>query len=207
MTKQKIKLYQISKTQVVTKLKNTKCDKTHKHKLWQQTNSSCGTTQKLKWWQILKTRIVTKLKKNYCDKTQKWKLWQNLKTQIVTKLRKEKKKLWQKLKFWQKSKTQIVTVAVVTVIIVTYFSFKKITPQQQMRCSEGSFLRFLQCFFLYLSCMYFLFVCNNRLKTTKYVFKMAKKCSQKCTQEERKTPYPHGRTPTPYPYPQNKILL
>ena len=38
----------------------------------------------------------------------------------------------------------VVTVAVVTVLIVTYFSKNNLTPQKQMRCSQGSFSRFSQ---------------------------------------------------------------
>ena len=41
----------------------------------------------------------------------------------------------------------VVTVAVVTVLIVAYLSKNKLTPQQPMRCSQGSFLQFSQCFF------------------------------------------------------------
>ena len=67
---QKLKSGQNSKTQIVTKLKN----------------SNCGKTQKLKFWQNSKIQIVTKLKNTNCNKTQKIKLWQNSKTQ--------KPKLW-----------------------------------------------------------------------------------------------------------------
>ena len=38
----------------------------------------------------------------------------------------------------------IVTVAIV--VLVTYFSLKKITSRHPMRCSQGSILRFSQCF-------------------------------------------------------------
>ena len=41
----------------------------------------------------------------------------------------------------------IVTVAEVTVVIVTYVSKKNLTPQQPMRCSQGSVLQFSQYFF------------------------------------------------------------
>ena len=65
-------MWQNSKKQIVTKIKNSNCDKTQKLKLW--TNS--------------KTQIVTKLKKKEtnCDKTQKLKLWQDP-YQIKTKLK------------------------------------------------------------------------------------------------------------------------
>ena len=39
------------------------------------------------------------------------------------------------------------TVAVVTVVIVTYLSKNNLTPQQQMRCSRCSFSRFLRCLY------------------------------------------------------------
>ena len=59
---------------------NSNCDETQKLKLWQnsktQTVTKCDITQKL--------QIVTKLKNSNYDKTQKLKLWQNSKNQIVT---------------------------------------------------------------------------------------------------------------------------
>ena len=61
MKTQKHKLWQNSKTQVMTKFKNSKCDE----------------TQKLKLWQNLETQIVTKPKKI--------KLRYNTKTQVKTK--------------------------------------------------------------------------------------------------------------------------
>ena len=67
----KIKLWHNSKTQIVSEIKNSNCDK----------------TQQLKLWPNSKTQNVTKLKISNCDKTQKLKLWQNSKTQIVTKLK------------------------------------------------------------------------------------------------------------------------
>ena len=77
----------------MTKLKKSNCDKTQKIKLWQNSKNQIVTklknqivtTQKLKSWQNSKTEIVTKLKnsngdktkkKNYCDKTKKLKLLQ-----------------------------------------------------------------------------------------------------------------------------------
>ena len=116
-----------SKTQIVTKFKNSNCDK----------------TQKLKWWQNSKTQIVTKLKNSNVTKL---KLWQNSsceknsscdkttfcdKTQIVTKL-----ELWQNSSFDKTQivrknqnlecyKTQIVTVVTVVIkyIFFIYFLF------------------------------------------------------------------------------------
>ena len=40
----------------------------------------------------------------------------------------------------------VATVAVGTVVIVTYFSKNNLTPQQQMRYSQGSFSRFSRYF-------------------------------------------------------------
>ena len=40
----------------------------------------------------------------------------------------------------------VVIVTVATVVIVTYFSKNNLTPRQQMRYSQGSFLRFSRCF-------------------------------------------------------------
>ena len=68
------------------KLKNTDFDKTQHLKLWQNSktlivtklkNSNCVKTKK-------KTQIVTKLKNTNCDKTQKLKLCQNSTTQRGT---------------------------------------------------------------------------------------------------------------------------
>ena len=51
-------MWQKSKTQIVTKLKDSNCDK----------------TQKLKWSPNSKTKFVTKLKNSNCHKTQLLKL-------------------------------------------------------------------------------------------------------------------------------------
>ena len=75
---QKLKRWQNSKTQMVTKLKNQMVTKLK--------NTNCDITQKLKLWQNLITQIATKLKNSNCvktknsncDKTQKLKWWQNL---------------------------------------------------------------------------------------------------------------------------------
>ena len=90
---------------MVTKLRNSNCDKTQKLKLWQNSNTQIVTKV-----ENSETEIVTKLKNSNCDKTQKLKFWQNSKTQIVTKLKnsnceqtknsnyglsKKKLKLWQ----------------------------------------------------------------------------------------------------------------
>ena len=115
-----LKLWQNSKTQIETKLKNLNCDKTK--------NLNYDKSQ-IKIGLISKTQIVTKLKRSNCDKTHKLmtKLknslgqnsnWQNPKYQIVTKTKiwqnqivTKLKKIYQtkKLKLWQNSKTQIVT--------------------------------------------------------------------------------------------------
>ena len=63
--KPKQKVWQNSKTKIVTKLKNSNSDQ----------------TQKLKLWRF----FGIKLKKSICDKIQKIKYWQNSKTQIATK--------------------------------------------------------------------------------------------------------------------------
>ena len=86
---QKFKLQQNSKTQIVTKLKNSNCEKKLKNsncdKIKIKKKINFDKTQKLKLWQNTKTQIVTKLKtwilaklkNSMCDKTQKLKLWQN----------------------------------------------------------------------------------------------------------------------------------
>ena len=76
----------------MAKLKNSNCDKTKKYKLWQNSKTQIVTilqkTQivtKLKNSNYDQTQIVaklknsnfTKLKKSNCDKTQKHILWQN----------------------------------------------------------------------------------------------------------------------------------
>ena len=49
----------------MAKLKNSNCDKTQKHKLWQtQIVTNCDKTQKFKLWPI---QIVTKLKNSNAD--------------------------------------------------------------------------------------------------------------------------------------------
>ena len=81
-----------SKTQMVTKLKNSNGDKTPKVKWWQNSKSQIVT--KLK-----KTQVVTKLKlweNSNCDNSNCYKtqnvttleVWANSKNQIVTKLKK-----------------------------------------------------------------------------------------------------------------------
>ena len=68
----------------MTKPKNPECDKTQELKMWQNSktlivtklktqivtklkNLSCDKTQKLKLWQNSKNQIVTKLKNSNCD--------------------------------------------------------------------------------------------------------------------------------------------
>ena len=84
-------------TQIVTKLKNSYCEKL---------NSNCEKTQKLELW--------PNLKKITCDTTQQLQLWQNSKSEIVTLLKKCN---------CDKTKKKIVTVW--TVVIGTSFSKKK----------------------------------------------------------------------------------
>ena len=126
-------MWQNSKSQIVTKLKNSNCDRTQKLKLWPNSklklgknpntqivqkvkNANGDKTQKVKLCKFFKT--LTTLKYSNRDKTQKLKLWPNSKlklwqnsycdkTPIVTKL-----KMWRnvaKLKLWQNARTQIMT--------------------------------------------------------------------------------------------------
>ena len=87
----KIKKWQVSKTQIVTKPFSLNCDKTHKQ--------NCDKTHKLKLWEK-KTRIVTKQTKKNSNK--------NSKTWVVTKLRNLN---WDKtqLKVLKNSTTETVT--------------------------------------------------------------------------------------------------
>ena len=93
---------------------------------------------------------MRKLKNLNCDKTQKQKLRQNSNKQIVTKF--ENSNFYKTLIVKKNSKNQFVIVVIVTVVTVvvigTYFSKNDMTPPQPMRCSQSSFLRFLQCFLL-----------------------------------------------------------
>ena len=50
---------------------------------------------------------------------------------------------------------KVVTVAFVTVVMGIYFSINYLTPQQQMRCSEGSVSQFLRCFWQELQLKHF----------------------------------------------------
>ena len=68
----KLKMWHNSKTQIVTKLKNSKCEQ-----------------QQLKKLNCVKTK-----KKSICDKTKKIKNWQNSASLVVTKV-KIKLKVWQ----------------------------------------------------------------------------------------------------------------
>ena len=65
------------KNQTVTILYNSKCYQTQKLKMWQ--NSTTQNVRKLKKSKMLKTQIVTKIKNSYCDKTWQLKLCQNFK--------------------------------------------------------------------------------------------------------------------------------
>ena len=65
----------------VTKLKNSKCDKTQilkirRFKMWQNSNTQNFTKFKLKVW---KNSVNSKFKNSKCDKTQKLKMWQKFK--------------------------------------------------------------------------------------------------------------------------------
>ena len=137
------------KNKKIIKLKNSNCDITQKLKLWQ--HSHCEKkNQKLKWWQNSKTQIVTKLKNSNCDKTQ-----------IMTKL--TKILLWHnnKKSNCDKIKNQIVTKPKNSNCDTsnsdssdssrcdsntTYTSKDNLTPGQPMRCSRCSSSRFLRCF-------------------------------------------------------------
>ena len=81
-------------SQNVTKLKNSKKDKTQKHRMWQNSktqnltnskNSKCDKTPKIKMW---KKKNVKKLKNSICDKSKcdKQKKWQISTNQKVTKI-------------------------------------------------------------------------------------------------------------------------
>ena len=87
---QKLKVWENSKSAILTKLKNSNCDKAQKLRLWQNFNLNSYKPQKLKLW-----------------KMQKQKLWQNstLKLWLNSNIDKTKKKLKQKTK--QKSKIVI----------------------------------------------------------------------------------------------------
>ena len=64
-----LKLWQNSKTQMVTKPNNSNCDKTQKHKLWKKVKKwKCDKPQKLKLWQNSTIQIVTKLKNTNWNK-------------------------------------------------------------------------------------------------------------------------------------------
>ena len=95
---QKLKLWQISKNQVVKKFKlwqnlnserkKSKIQNVTKLKLWKNTRTQIyGKNSKTQWDKI---KIVTKLENSNHDRIQKIKLWLNSKNQIVTKL-----EIWQ----------------------------------------------------------------------------------------------------------------
>ena len=154
-------MWQNSKSQIVTKLKNsnrdntqivrkkirnTKCDNLNCDKTWE-----LELCPKLKLWQT-----VMKLKNFYCDKTQNLKWWQNSKTQIMTKLKLWEKKLkklkcdnsncdktwelkwWQtsKLKFWQYSKTQIVSKAQIVMKLKLWWNSRTKKLKKKLKCEE-----------------------------------------------------------------------
>ena len=73
----KLKLWQNSRTQIVTKLKNWNWDQTQNFLICQNLKTQILTKLKKKIVTKLKTQSVTKLKNLNCDKTWKLKLWQN----------------------------------------------------------------------------------------------------------------------------------
>ena len=101
-------MWQHSKTQIVTKLKNLNGDKTknlkfskkvkmsncenlnNKYvtipKLWENSNNDKIQNIKKMLCYKLKTLNMTTIRTSNCDGTQKVNLWQNFKTQIATKL-------------------------------------------------------------------------------------------------------------------------
>ena len=110
----------------MTKLKNSNCDKAPKLKGWQ--NSKSQSVTKLKLWKKSKTLNVKKLT-----------LWQNSKTLFKKKLKKnsncDKTLIMKYVNVWRKE------------YLKGSFSKNILTPWQQMRCSLGSVLQFLQSFF------------------------------------------------------------
>ena len=95
-------------------------------------------------WRNSKTRIVTKLKNSNCKQTQKLKFWQNSKTQIVTKLKNSNCDKTQKLKLWQNTTTPIALKIQKSISErkIYYFCNNNSTPQQLIKCSLGSHLRY-----------------------------------------------------------------
>ena len=79
--KQKHKLWQNSKTQIVTVVTevthNCQIAKVKKLKLWQNLKPKIVTTQKHKLWQTQKLKLWQNSKNWNCDKTLKLKLWRN----------------------------------------------------------------------------------------------------------------------------------
>ena len=89
------KLWQLKKSNCERKKNlNSSYDKTQL-KIWQNSKTQIVTKkQKHKLRQNSKSRIVTKLKNSNCEQTQKLKLWQNLKN--LTLWQNTKIKLWHK---------------------------------------------------------------------------------------------------------------
>ena len=139
-------MWQNSKTQSLTKFKNSNCDKTQQHKLWQNSKIQIVTILKTLILTILKTPNVTKLKNSNCDKIKKNKIMSKFINSNYDK--NHQLKLWQKSKnqILEKLKNQILTAVIVEVVtlvvIVTYFRKNNSTPWQPMRCSQGSFSQF-----------------------------------------------------------------
>ena len=92
----KLKMGRNTHTQNVTKLQNSNCNKTQKLKLWQIPTTKIVTKLKNlfvtnKIWENSKTQNVRKIKMSHiknsnCNITQNLKMWQNKKSQILTKL-------------------------------------------------------------------------------------------------------------------------
>ena len=115
-----------TQTQIFTKLKNANCEKTQILKLWQ--NSNCDKTP------IVREKNTHTHSK--CDKTQ---IWQNSRTQTLTKLKNSNcAETWNMKNFNLRRKK---------VTLKGPFSKNILTPWQLMRCSLGSVLPFLLCFF------------------------------------------------------------
>ena len=117
----------------MTKLKNSKCDRTWKLKFWQNSNTFV-TKSKIKLWQNSKTQIGTNLKNLNCDQTQKLKLWPNSKSQIVT--------IPKLLQFFVN--------CFLVKPVCDIFQQKKMTHWQPRDVFRAVFLRYSQYFFSYL---------------------------------------------------------
>ena len=99
-------MWQITKTEIVTKFTNSKWDKTQKFKnstCDKTKNSKCDKTQNPNFLPISQTKRARKLKNSKCDKTQnlttqKLKIWLNKKNLNITNLKNSNCDKTQKLK-------------------------------------------------------------------------------------------------------------